>query len=189
MAFFKKLKINRLKKKLKKLQAARENGKGNLKEEIATYFALARVYEKSKKYDPADIYALECYRAAASLGDAVAQYRCAKRLIDKGRFWSEWAHGMFGSKIHQKYAEDFFAEAQTYLIESENQGHALAKRLHGLAYIHGWGLQQNKDEGFRLVLASIEEEGAWDRATKIFEEMGLDTPEFFSKLMSHRPNR
>ncbi len=190
MAFFEKLKIKQLQKKLKKLYAARiEDGKANLKEEISAYFELAKLYEKSKKCDPSGIYALECYRAAANLGNATAQYICAKRLIDKGCFWREWALGMFGNKVHQKYADDLFTEAQTYLTESETQGHPLAKRLHGLAYIRGWGLQQNSDEGFRLVIASIEQEGAWERATKIFEELGLNTPEFFSKLISHRPNQ
>jgi TPR repeat protein len=190
MGFLRKFKINRLKKKLQKLYTERvEHGKGHLKEEIAAYFQLAQIYRKNKLYDPSGVYAMECYRAAAHLDDAQAQYLCAKWLMDKGRFWDKWAQGMFGSKIHHKYASDFFAEAIRYLIESEEQGHPIAKRLHGLAYIRGWGLPQNDEEGFKLIIASIDQENAWDRATKIFEELGLNTPEFFSKLVSHRTHQ
>src|ERR1700722_19176028 len=146
MRFFQKFKINRLQKKIKKLQFARtEEGKGDKKEEIATYFQLAKLY-KSKKYDPHGIYELECYRAAAHLDDPNAQYLCGKRLMDKGRFWHDWTQGIFGSKIHRKYATDFFDEGLRYINEAEMHGHPLAKRLHGLAYIRGWGIQQNNDE-------------------------------------------
>jgi TPR repeat protein len=190
MGFMQNIKKKRLKKKLEKLYAARvEQGKGNSKEEIAAYFALADIYKKNKPQDPKGIYQLECYRAAAHLGDANAQYICAKSLLEQGRFWEDWTKTLFGQKVHRTYADNLFAEALSYLLESEQQGHPLAKRLHGLSYIRGWGLHKNPDEGFRLVVESIEEEGAWDRATKIFEELGLNTPEFFSKLRSHQTTR
>jgi TPR repeat protein len=187
MALLTRFKIKRLKKKLERLYAARvETGKGQLDEEIATYFTLANVYKKKKRLDPEKIYQLECYRAAAHLGDANAQYLCAKALLEKARFWDGWTKTIFGQKIHQKYADNLFSEALSYLIESEEQGHPLAKRLHGLSYIRGWGVEKNDDQGFKLIIASIEQEGAWDRATKIFEDLGLNTPEFFSKLVSHQ---
>lgn len=188
MGFFRKFKINRLKKKLQKLQADRiEQGKSHLKEEINTYIELAKLYKKNKPGEFTEIYVMECYRAAAHLGDANGQYFCAKWLMDRARFWENWEKGLFGSKIHQKYADALFKESIQYLIEAEEQGHPLAKRLHGLAYIRGWGLLENGDEGFKLIIASIEQENSWDRATKIFEDLGLNTPEFFSKLVSHRP--
>lgn len=187
MRFTQNLKIKRLKKKLEKYYTARvEEGKGNIKDEIAHYFTLAELYKENKQQDPKGIFQLECYRAAAHLGDANAQYLCAKSLLEQGRFWDDWKKTLFGQKIHQTYADNLFAEGISYLLESEQQGHPLSKRLHGVCCIRGWGVHKNTDEGFRLVVESIEQEGAWDRATKIFEELGLNTPEFFSKLGSHQ---
>lgn len=181
--FFKKGKMERLKKKLQKLYAARIEGRKELSsEEIIAYFKLAEFYKKNKKYDPEGIYQLECYRAAARLGDANAQYFCGKAFLEKAHFWEKWSQSMFGAEIHRKYTADYFAEALGYLAESEEQGHPLAKRLHGLSYIRGWGVPKDVDKGFELIIASIEQEGAWNRVTKIFEQLGLNTPEFFSRL-------
>lgn len=188
MEFLQKIKLKKLLKKLTKLHNSRiENGKGSITDEITAYFNLAAWYNRHKKQDPCGIFALECYRAAANLGNASAQYLCGKELMDKGCFWDKWSTGLFGNKIHQKYAADYFAEGLSYLIEAEQQEHPLAKRLHGIAYIRGWGLQPNSDEGFQLIIASLEQEKAWDRATQIFEELGLNTPEFFAKLIAKRP--
>jgi hypothetical protein len=87
------------------------------------------------------------------------------------------------------YAGGSFREALGFVIAAQNHGHILAKRLHGLAYINGWGLEVDRDKGFQFVVDSIEDENAWDRATKIFEEIGLNRPEFFSTMMQMRKGK
>lgn len=190
---FQKMKLNSLQKKAKKLHDIRESGANvDVKNEIAVQNELGKFYDAhpyDKNYPDAELYALECYRLAANLGDTQAQYICGQRLFDKARFWENWSLGMYGAAIHKTYAARYYEEAFTYLQEAENGGHALAKRLRGLAYINGWGLEKNVDTGFKLIVASIEQEGAWDRATKIFEELGLNKPEFFSMLLTHRPDK
>ncbi len=55
-----------------------------------------------------------------------------------------------------------------------------------MTYIHGWGVIKNMNTGSQLVLDSIEQEKAWDRATKIFDELKLNSPEFFAALRSYQ---
>ena len=55
--------------------------------------------------------------------------------------------------------------------------------------INGWGLDKNENEGFQLVVNSIDQEKSWDNATKILEEAGLNKPEFFNSIMSAKAKR
>lgn len=188
---FQKLKFKSLQRKAKKLHDLREQGANiDVKNEIAAQIELGKFYDNhpfNKNYPHADLYALECYRMAASLGDPEAQYICGKRLFDKARFWENWSTGMYGSGIHKKYASSYYEEAFTYLKEAESHSHPLAKRLQGLAYINGWGVAKNVEVGFKMVVESIEQEGTWDKATQIFQELGLNNPEFFSMLLTYKP--
>ncbi len=45
------------------------------------------------------------------------------------------------------------------------------------------------DVGAKHLVDSIEEEGAWDKASTIFSELGLNNPAFFTKFMSLKGNR
>ena len=154
--------------------------------EVALYYRMAKLYDKSihkKKFANAELLALENYRAAAALGNAEAQYIVAKRLIEKGKFWDTMIDSFYYCRAHEQYRKQCDEEAFVYLQSAEDFGHALAIRLHGLAYINGWGEQEDKTKGFQLVVASIEKDNAWHRATQIFDEIGLNKPEFFSYIM------
>lgn len=187
MNFLQRFKLRSLKKKAEVLFKKRDSGAGDVKQEIKIHKDLAEFYDKhqfDKKLPYAPQSALEHYRIAAILGSSEAQYIFAKRKLEEGKYWDEWIEGIYGRTIHKTYAKACYEEAFNYLSEAEKNSYPLAKRLHGLAYIHGWGIEKNKDEGFKLIVASIEEENAWDKATQIFEELGLNTPEFFSSIMA-----
>ena len=187
---FKGRKINKLQKKVELLAKARQASEVEQKEldkEIVLHRQLATLYEAvefNKKFPDAAAKALESYRNAAALGDIEARYILAQRLIERGKFWDSYRSSPFHCSAHDKYAKNAYGEAFVYLKSAEEAGHALAKRLHGLATINGWGIPTDTDAGFKLVIASIEQAGAWDKATQIFEELGLNKPEFFSYIMS-----
>lgn len=190
MNMLQKLKLKALISKIQKFHDMREKGVNiDLKDEITSQLQLAKFYQEhlyDKDVPDAAIYVLECYRAAASLGDVHSQYICGQRQFEKGRFWENFSTGIYGHPVHKKYATACYDEAFIYLKEAENNGHPLAKRLHGLALIKGFGVPKDLEKGFSLVVDSIEQENAWNRATQIFEELGLNTPEFFSLLISHK---
>lgn len=192
MHFFQRLKLKSLRKKVEKAHAMREqNGtNANLLNEITAQYQLADFYLKhrfDKNLPNADILVLECYRAIATLGEPKGQYLCGERLLNQGKFWASWANNpIYGAPIHQKYAKANFEEAFAYLETADAAGYALARRLLGLAYIHGWGTPQDLNKGYKFVLDSIEMEKAWDRATKIFDELKLNSPEFFAALQSYK---
>lgn len=193
MNIFQKMKLKGLQKKVQVLYNKRERGDNvDVKFEIKAQLDLAHFYDKhffDAKLPNAEIYALECYRAAALLGSPEAQYIFGQRQMEKGKFWSQWAAGMYGRAIHKKYAQDCYEEAFNYLEKSEAGGYPLAKRLRGLALINGWGVAKDKDRGFKLIVASIEDEKAWDRAMQIFTDLGLNTPEFFSSIVALKANK
>lgn len=193
MFFLKKMKLSRLLKKVRKLHQLRDQGgKVDSKHEIAALKELAKFYDKNpfnKNIPQAETLALEYYRAAAALNDAQAQYICSERFFKLGLFWQAWANDIYGSTIHKEYAQGYFTEAYTYVKAAEEGGYALAKRLHGLAYIHGWGVTPDTSHGFQMVLDSIEMEKAWERATKIIENLKLNSPEFFSALMKYKSSK
>ncbi|GAB4391419.1 MAG: hypothetical protein Tsb005_01180 [Gammaproteobacteria bacterium] len=189
------MKIKSLQNKAAELRRERQSSQvsdAKRKKEITIYFQLAKIYEKlrfDKKQLNAEIYMMESYRAAANLGSAEAQYILSDLLIKKGRFWQHLNSTIWADKIHQKYAHDMYSEAFAYLKLAEDQDYPLAIRLHGLTYINGWGVEVDQDRGFKLVVDSIDKEQAWDRATQIFEEIGLNKPEFFSSIMSVKQNQ
>jgi hypothetical protein len=185
-------KINRLNKKAEMLYKYRQNNKVNdaaINKEIAIYKNLAKLYDKStynKKYPFARDNAIECFRAAAGLNDMECQYIIGKRLLEFAKYKVSLDESVFTSKSHAKYARLLFDEAFAFLEAAELAGHILAKRLKGLSFINGWGVDADKEKGFQLVVDSIELENNWDNATKIFQELGLNKPEFFTALMSHK---
>lgn len=192
MNFFSKLKLNKLRKKVEKLHKLRQQDetKENIQNEITAQYQLVELYKKhlfDKKLPRAEIYIIECYRAVAALGEAKAQYLCGQSLLDQGKFWDRWStNPVYGAAIHKKYAQTLFDEAHAYLQAADNNDYVLAKRLLGMANIHGWGIPKDMNKGYKLILDSIEAEKAWDRATKIFEELKLSSPEFFASLQSYR---
>ena len=191
MNFFAKRKLNNLRKKVQKWhELATQKGNINPQTAIKAHYELAKFYENhrfDKDLPQAEIYALENYRAAASLGDVKAEYICGDRILQQAKFWDTWSREpIYGSVIHKKYSEGFYDEAFAYLKAAAEHEYALAKRLIGMSYIHGWGKPKNTDKGFELIIQSIDMEKAWDRATKIFEELKLSSPEFFAALRTHQ---
>ena len=195
MLFLNRYKIKRLMKKIKSLQHNRAHNPPSrelIQKEVALYYKLAEIYKKRsnhKKHPFANDMVLECYRAAASIEDADSQYRLGKALLDKAKFRNQLQQeGLFASTINERRMKMLYDEALAYLIAAEKQDHIQAKRLHGLCYINGWGVEQDKKKGFDLVVASIEQENSWDKVPQIFASMGLNKPEFFSALSQHRNN-
>lgn len=188
MDFLLKRKLKKLQKRARILYDKRERGETiDAKYEIKAQLDLAHFYDKYRYYKifpRAESCALEYYRTAAELGSAEAQYTFGQRRLEDAKFWDEWFAGINGQPLHQELAKSYYTEAFNNLSKAESNGYPLAKRLYGLAYIHGWGVPKDKDRGFKMVVESIEEEGSWNRATQIFTELGLNTPDFFSSIMA-----
>lgn len=189
----KRWKIKRIVKKLKAMQANRVNnqpGDELLKKEIAYYFELATIYKNiasNKKYPYASLMHEECLRVASGLDDAEANYQLGKIILEEAKFRASLEQeGVFKSDVNEKKCQQLYAEAHAYLLVAVNLGHIEAKRLRGLCLINGWGLDADTKAGFELIVASIEQEGSWERVPQIFASMGLNKPEFFSAIMQHR---
>lgn len=187
------LRNRKIKKLTRKLNQYHKNRQSNavhdsvLAKEISTYYQLARFYDKhqfDKDLPDSQNLALENYRMAANMGDSNAQCIVGKRLMDSGRFWVNLNNTIYHCEKHEDYADNYFKESVMYLNSSHEQGYFLATRLLGVAYVNGWGVDADVDGGGKLLVDSIEKEGAWDRASQIFAELGLNKPEFFSKFMS-----
>lgn len=193
MCFMRRFKISRLHKKLKSMRQNRVHNQPSediLQKERADYHRLAGIYkslEGKKKYPFAREMALECYRAASTIDDAVAQYELGKNLLSEAKFREDLQQkGIFASPSNERQAKQLYEEAHAYLLAAQKLHHIEAKRLHGLCYINGWGVAADKTKGFELIVASIEQENSWDRVPQIFASMGLNKPEFFSALTQHR---
>lgn len=193
MGWIKRLQIKHIQKKLKVLNTTRMNQVGSnevIEKEIALYFQLAKIYESilgEKKHPFAREQALACYRAAAALDNAQAQFTVGQKLLDEARMREELqASGLFASESNAAYLNILYRDALGFLLAAEKRQHIKAKRLRGLCYINGWGVPVDKDLGFDLVVASIEQENAWDRVQKIFAELDINKSTFFSELFQHR---
>lgn len=194
MILFKSSKIKRLLKKAKLLQRHRAQtstpSPAAIKKEIACYQQLAKLYETQigkKKFPFAKEQCLECYRAAAVLEDAQSNYLLAKALIEEGKFRDALQRdGVFASSINERLTKQLFDEGIAYLQAAEPFNHSLAKRLLGLCYIRGWGVEANQDKGLEYIVSSIELEKSWDKVPQIFAAMDMNKPEFFSALMKHK---
>lgn len=193
MGFFKRLKINRLIKKLQVLKQAREHNQPTdeaVRTEKAMYHQLAAIYKKlhgHKKWPFARERCLACYRAAAMLDDATAQYLLGQALLDEAKMRAslEDSH-VFASQSNARSMQQLYEEAHAYLSAAAGFQHVEARRLHGLCYINGWGVPEDKERGFKLVVESIEIEQSWDKVPQIFASIGLNKPEFFSALTKMR---
>lgn len=190
------LKIKSLTKKLKSMHDNRIHNQPSdelLKKEIAGYHKLADIYkglQGKKKYPFAREMILECYRAAAAVEDPSAQYILGKSLLDEAKFREDLQlNGLFTSPSNERQVKQLYEEAHAYLIAAEQLNHIEAKRLHGLSYINGWGVEADKKKGFDLIVESIEQENSWDKVPQIFASMGLNKPEFFSALTQRRNNK
>ena len=153
---------------------------------------MAKIYDRhrfDKKIPQAQWWALENYRAAAALEDRQAQYTVGERLMEIGKFWDGLRETIYACQAHEKYAKTAYDEAFVYLQAAEQQQYPLAKRLQGLAWINGWGVEQDFDRGVALVVDSIEMEGQWDKLTDILTEIKLNTPEFFASIRKAREAR
>lgn len=193
IGWFKRFKIKRLQKQIKVLSAARLHHTSSndvLQKEIGLYFILAKLYESTigkKKHPFAREQALACYRAAAALDDAQAQFIVGQKLLEEARFREELqASDIFASDANATYLTMLYNDAHGFLLAAEKHQHIKAKRVRGLCYINGWGVPVDKNVGFDLVVASIEQENSWDRVQKIFAELGINQSSFFSELFQHR---
>lgn len=193
MLLFKRWKIKGMIKKIKSLKANRvhnQPGDAILRKEIALYFELADLYKKlhcHKKFPYANVMMIECYRSAADLDDAEAHYRLATIFVDEAKFrFNLHAEGVFTSEANLTRCRQLFEQGHMHLLAAEKLNHVLAKRLRGLCIINGWGVDVDKDAGFELVVASIDQEGSWDKVPQIFAEIGLNKPEFFAAIMQRK---
>jgi TPR repeat protein len=193
MLIFKGWKIKRITKRLKAMIAYRASNQPSdevLKKEILYYFELAAIYKHlkgNKKFPYTDLMVVECYRAAADLNDAAANYQLAQLFLDEAKYRRGLNNdGIFTSQANLKRSDQLFEEAHAHLIAAEKLGHVGAKRLRGLCIINGWGVTSDKNTGFELVVASIDQEGSWEKVPQIFASMGLNKPEFFAAIMQRR---
>ncbi|KTD19399.1 hypothetical protein E3983_08275 [Legionella israelensis] len=193
MFSLKRWKIRKLTKKLKALKHNRLSEQPRdevIKKEISYYFELAALYKTvigKKKFPYAKLMLLECYRAAAALDDSTANFNLGYHLLEEAKYRDALQkEGLFDSQRNEVRMSQLYEEAHAYLKAAEQLGHIEAKRLRGLCYINGWGVDVDKEGGFELIVASIEQEGSWDRVPQIFAAIGLNKPEFFSAIMQRR---
>jgi hypothetical protein len=193
MGLFKRFKIKRLTKKLLILKQAREHNQPTdeaIHTEKTGYHQLAGIYmalQGKKKWPFSREKMLACYRAAAMLHDSKAQYLLGKALLDQAKMREELEVGdVFASQSNERAMRQLYEEAHAYLSAAEGLQHVEAKRLHGLCYINAWGVPEDKERGFKLVVESIELEKSWDKVPQIFASIGLNKPEFFSALTKMR---
>jgi TPR repeat protein len=193
MIFFKRLTLKSLTKKAKAMQQNRllnQPSDALLAKEIDIYLTMARIYQafrKTKKNPFTELMVRECLRAATTLDSSSAQYDLGQKLLEEAKFRDKLEkEGVFANASNQRQAFQLFEEAHAYLLSAENLSHVLAKRLRGLCYINGWGVEVDKNKGFELVVASIDQENSWDKVPQIFASIGLNKPEFFSALGKHR---
>ncbi len=195
MIGLKQWKINKLIKKIKSMKLNRVHNQPKdslIKKELSLYFELIKLLKPlkgHKKHQHLQILLLECYRGAAALEDAKAHYELGRYLLDEAKYRHHLnAEGVFNSKENLNQCQQEFNEALLNLKAADEGGHVAAKRLRGLCFINGWGVDVDKEAGFDLIVASIELEGSWDKVPQIFAEIGLNKPEFFSKALSQRKN-
>lgn len=196
MFFMTRYRIKRLVKKLKSMQQFRIHNQPTdeqLKKEIDGYHKLAEIFHNlkgKKKFPFAYQMERECYRAASAMDDSLAEYTLGKALLDEANFRRKLqGDAVFASLSNERQMNQLYEEAIAYLIAAEKLNHVEAKRLHGLCYINGWGLAEDKKHGFELILDSIEQENSWDKVPQIFAAMGLNKPEFYSALTQARNNK
>ena len=161
-----------------------------LKREVLNYFELAGIYKKligNIKYPYAEVMLIECYRAAADLDDSSAHFQLGQTFLEEAKYRQNLQNeGIFSSQGNLTRAQQLFEAALVHLLAGEKLGHIGAKRLRGLCFINGWGVVEDKNAGFELVVASIEQEGSWDKIPQIFAAIGLNKPEFFTAIMHRR---
>lgn len=193
MCFFVKFKINRLTKKLTALQKNRVHNQPSdevLRSEIAGYHELSQLYMKKighKKFPFAQDMVTACYRAAAALDDVAAQFLLGQYFLDKAKFLEGvQKQSIFCCNANERECKISYEEAHAYLMAAEQLRHAQAKRLRGLCYINAWGVPEDKDKGFEMIVDSIEQEKSWDKVPQIFAALGLNKPEFFAALTQRR---
>lgn len=196
MCFFKRFKVKRLTKKLAALKQAREHNQPTdeaIRIEKEGYHQLAHLYAKlhgHKKWPFARERMLACYRAASMLHDAKAQYLLGQALLDEAKMREELEQGhVFASQSNERTMQQLYEEAHAYLSAAAGLQHVEARRLHGLCYINAWGVPEDKERGFKLVVESIEIEQSWDKVPQIFASIGLNKPEFFSALTKMRAGK
>lgn len=196
MIIFKGYKIKSLTKKLKALQQNRVHNQPSddaIAKEIAMYRQLSQVYNAlkgHKKYPFASEMVWESLRPAAGLDDPSAQFELGRHWLEEAKFRDELEKNtLFSSPSNERQMRQLYEEAIAYLQAAEKLGHIEAKRLHGLCHINGWGVPMDRDKGFELVVASIEQENSWEKVPQIFASMGLNKPEFFSALTKHRSTK
>ncbi|WP_419418655.1 hypothetical protein ACNVED_08815 [Legionella sp. D16C41] len=193
MNFFTRFTIRSMKKKLKVLKHNRLLNPASdeaIAKETNLYLNLAKVYESiknRKKFPFAELMVNECLRAAASLDSSEAQFKLGSKLLEEGKFREQLEQEeLFANASNNRQQQQLYEEAHAYLLAADNLGHIDAKRLRGLCYINGWGVNADKKQGFDLIVDSIDKENSWDKVPQIFAAMGLNKPEFFSALAKHR---
>ena len=193
MILFKRHKVKSLTKKLKSMQQSRQHNQPSdeiLAKEKSIYHQLSTLYthlKKNKKVPFAEDMVWESLRAATTLDDSEAQFKLASRLLDEAKFREQLQkEGVFASVSNERQARQLYEEALAYLRAAEGLGHVGAKRLHGLCYINGWGVEVEREKGFDLIVDSIAMENSWDKVPQIFASIGLNKPEFFAALTKHR---
>lgn len=188
MIFFKKFKLGRLRKKVHHLSQIRQTNDVSdlvLNKEILIYKKIGKIYDAmqpNRKFPYLREMAIESYRLAADLGDLESMRIVGERLLNLGKFWESMDNTLYFNKIHEVYKKNYFDEAFKYLNSANDLGDILSKRLLGLSYINGWGGVCDVDKGLNCIVQSLDLEDSWSRASQIFSELGLDKPEFFSKL-------
>lgn len=184
--FLKRQKIKSLRKQITDLAQRREQGKdGDRDREVSLLLQLGHLYLKHHhdlKLSHGEMLACEVFRGSASLQSAEGQYLCGKLMLDQGKFWQAMKKSFLATQIQAHYAEQVFKEAFQFLNAAEEQEHALATRLHGMALIHGWGVESNRPAGYERVIKSISLENSWEKSNEIFKALGLNNEEFYAAL-------
>ena len=191
MLFLKKGKLGRLIKRAGLLTKNRQTNAvadNVLKKEIRLYKEIAALYDLlagTSDYPYGREQATECYRFTSTLGDIESMRIVGQRKMEDGKFWTSLTTAIFyDSEVHEKEKNLDFDEAFKFLNTANNHEDVLGKRLLGVLYVNGWGVDADIDKGLKLIIESLDIGNEWQNSSKIFEELGLNKPEFFTKLMA-----
>jgi len=194
--FMKRQRIKRLQKKIKNMQQARFNNtvdESQLIKERHLYQELAKIYESfigHRDMPYAQVFQHACYRISADIDDVEAKFWLGRHLLEEAKVRHQLQQEqIFANRINERNMKQQFEEAHAWLQAAQQFNHVESIRLQGLAYINGWGVPVDKDKGFSMVVNSIEIENTWDKIPEIFARIGLNKPEFFSALTSHRKQK
>jgi hypothetical protein len=184
---FRKWRLNNLILKsqaIAKTRADLEPEEQNNAPELKLQIKIRKYLKKLKgKVELSEIKYNESLRLSFMLGDNKALIELADIYFKEGLFWQKLNKTGYKCKYYDAKMKDSFNTALEYIKIGKEKDLFMAFRLYGKALIYGWGVDIDENKGFKEVITSINKEGNWDNASQIFQNLGVNKPEVFNKIL------